>query len=566
MLKKIFLILFLTIISTNAFTDSIKDYVCVVKGNLSVENQNFLNQYKDELAKSGFGRYSDYIESFLKGTFGSGFIYYSSNGTPFILTNKHVVSEYETANIYFENEDGSTSEFKDLTILATDENIDIALIALPKKFNKKGLELTTTTLNDGDEVWSAGFPGLGGKPMWQLGNGIVSNSKVKLKELLDPAISTLIQHTAEIDGGNSGGPLLVKNSKTTSGYSVVGINTWKAYYRQNTNYAIPSKILEEFVKNNISGKATIDIDSRINSFVKTLDDNEKFYELTRFISNKMVSEYGQTFFKKILATAPESIRSAAVETFAYNPLEGMRYSIAYCLWNEFRTEEGFQMPEVGTPTENAGVYTLKFNPKTKAVVSCQWIKENGQWKLSDFDSNKNSKSKSRKNKISKVYFDIEPVGSFELSGSYVSSLSLNKSGFDIQGVGILNCLKAGVFLQNQKVSYIYENKNKQENVLITGIIAELQLPVLINSFIVEPFAYARIGFVNFYKLSDSDFSTITAGVGGGINIGYETPSNFAPFITLKYNYLPFYLTGLTGTLKDNKISNHEIAIGLGFKI
>ena len=66
MLKKIFLILFLTIISTNAFTDSIKDYVCVVKGNLSVENQNFLNQYKDELAKSGFGRYSDYIESFLK--------------------------------------------------------------------------------------------------------------------------------------------------------------------------------------------------------------------------------------------------------------------------------------------------------------------------------------------------------------------------------------------------------------------------------------------------------------------------------------------------------------------
>ena len=34
---------------------------------------------------------------------GSGFIYYSSNGTPFIITNKHVVSEYETVNVYFEN-------------------------------------------------------------------------------------------------------------------------------------------------------------------------------------------------------------------------------------------------------------------------------------------------------------------------------------------------------------------------------------------------------------------------------------------------------------------------------
>ena len=101
------------------------------------------------------------------------------------------------------------------------------------------------------------------------------------------------------------------------------------------------------------------------SYISRVDfDNEKFYELTRFISNKMVSEYGQTFFKKILATAPESIRSAAVETFAYNTLEGMRYSIAYCLWNEFRTEEGFQMPEVGTPTENAGVYTLKCKRQT----------------------------------------------------------------------------------------------------------------------------------------------------------------------------------------------------------
>lgn len=83
-----------------------------------------------------------------------------------VVTNRHVVQNALTANVSFENEDGT-------------------------------------------EVWSAGFPGLGGKPMWQLGKGTITNASAKIKELIAPNISTIIQHSAEVDAGNSGGPLLL---------------------------------------------------------------------------------------------------------------------------------------------------------------------------------------------------------------------------------------------------------------------------------------------------------------------------------------------------------------------
>ena len=564
MLKKIFTLFLLLLLSTNVFAESIKDYVCIVKGNFSAENEKFLTQYKDELAKSGYGRYSEYIEGFLKGTFGSGFVYYSKNGTPFILTNRHVVSEYETVNIYFENDDGSTSEFKNLKIVATDEDIDIAMIGLPEGFNKKGLEFISNPLNDGDDVWSAGFPGLGSEPMWQLGKGIVSNSKAKIKELLDPSISTLIQHTAEVDGGNSGGPLLIKNPKTSLGYSVVGINTWKAYYRQNTNYAIPANAIEKFVENNVSGIGTIEIKNRINSFVKAISNDENFDNLSRFISNKMVAEIGQEVFKKTLSIAPENVRSTAIDSFAYNPLEGMRYSLAYWIWTEFRQDEKFETPIIGEITENAEIYSLEFNPEEKSSVSSQWIKENGQWKLSEFNGSFTSKKTSpSKSKKSKGTFNIEQVGTFEISGGYLSSLNLDRNGFDVQLAVTLEYFRLGFFLQNQTIPYEKESINMEEKASSIGFLIGGQIPMLIGSFIVEPFAYARAGFVNFFKFTESDINILVAGFSGGINLGYEVSTEFSPFLTVKYNYLPFKIK--EGFSDYTQLKNHELSIGLGFK-
>jgi len=126
-------------------------------------------------------------------------------------------------------------------------------------------------------VWSAGFPGLGSDPMWQLGKGTVTNARAKIKELLSPDISTLIQHSAQVDAGNSGGPLLTADSKSEAGYSVIGINTWKATYRESTNFSIPASIIKSFVQRNIAGEKKQNIDERVKQFVKsTADKNELF--------------------------------------------------------------------------------------------------------------------------------------------------------------------------------------------------------------------------------------------------------------------------------------------------
>ena len=197
----------------SAAAQNIRDKVCIVKGNLSNENSEFLAKIQDSLKTEGYSYYAKYIESFLKGTFGSGFIWYAQDGKPYIVTNGHVVYDYETVNISFENEDGSVSEFKDMKIVFTDDDVDVALVGLPASFKKEGLVLSSTKVSDGDDVFSAGFPGLAGEPSWQLGKGIVSNASTKVKELLDPSISTLIQHTAQIDGGNSGGPFLSRTHR-----------------------------------------------------------------------------------------------------------------------------------------------------------------------------------------------------------------------------------------------------------------------------------------------------------------------------------------------------------------
>lgn len=565
-LKKIFTIFVSLAFTLGVFCNSPKDFVCLVTGKLSEGNRQLLQQYQEKMESSGYKELAEYIGYFLEDSFGSGFIYYSAAGKPFIVTNRHVVSEYDTVTVSFENEDGSVSEFKNLDIFAMDEDIDIAIISLPESFVRPGLELDTSGLHDGEDVFSAGFPGLGDEPLWQLGKGIVSNSNARIKELLDPSISPLIQHTAEIDGGNSGGPLLIRNEKTASGYTVVGINTWKAVFRQNTNYAIPAKVLADFVEKNASGIAVIDIDSRVNSLVDTvMKEMDSFHEVTRFISKKMIADFGYAALKTVLERSPSQVRSYVVDSFAYNPLDGVRCSIAYCVWNSFRSAEGeFKMPIIGTPSANGNTYSVEFNPETEHSIASLWVQEDGQWKMNGFEGlepSKTTETEREKKSDKKVSFYIENIGLMEISASYIHSLSLGKPGFSIQGAINFSYLNFGLFFQNQKVPYKLDGWSFEEAVTTIGPALGLKVPMLIDSFIVEPFVYGRLGLVNFMDFADSNFSLLTFGFGAGVNVGYETSLGFSPYLTVKYSFLPF-------TLKDfdkTKVSNHEIGVGLGFK-
>jgi hypothetical protein len=174
---------------------------------------------------------------------GSGFLFRTEDGRLFVFTNHHVVDSDELpVRIIFDKPDGSKPEFK-AQIIATDKANDLALLAPEDTDISDGsLRLFAAVPEEGDEVYTSGFPGSGGNPQYQLGHGIVSNARAQSNLILH---STLLRHTGQVHPGNSGGPLLIRDTGVSRGWGVVGINTLKGA-GDGVAYAVPAKTVFAF--------------------------------------------------------------------------------------------------------------------------------------------------------------------------------------------------------------------------------------------------------------------------------------------------------------------------------
>ena len=140
-----------------------------------------------------------------------------------------MVEQAETVDVEFSLPDNSSKTFATCPVVGVHDDFDVAFIALPEEVNIPTLDITDKSITDGTPVFSAGFPALGDKPSWQLGQGIVSNASAQIKSLTNGKELPLVQHTAQVDAGSSGGPLLIRDENAAAGFAVVGINTWKAF-------------------------------------------------------------------------------------------------------------------------------------------------------------------------------------------------------------------------------------------------------------------------------------------------------------------------------------------------
>uniref|UniRef100_UPI003890F31B S1 family peptidase n=1 Tax=Treponema sp. TaxID=166 RepID=UPI003890F31B len=332
--------------ATTACFAQIRSYVGIVRQQYFPEHIKYFEKYRDDLNDKGYSTYAKYVDAYLKGGFGSGFVYVGSDGTNYIITNRHVVSQAASASVEFENADtGEITKYENLTVLLTDDEIDIAILGFKngEKPFKKGLSLSSANVSDGHEVWSAGFPGLGKDPVWQLGKGTVTNAKARIKDLLDPSISTIIQHSAQVDGGNSGGPLMVASSKGTAGYEVVGINTWKASSRDSTNFAIPASMISKMISNVQRKEDASSDEKKLSERAQKLAANLKdlgsdFTAVAKYVSYERASTQGQKDFDSAIHFAPSGPRSTILEAFSFDPAEGLRYACAYQIWKKYSAE------------------------------------------------------------------------------------------------------------------------------------------------------------------------------------------------------------------------------------
>jgi S1-C subfamily serine protease len=171
---------------------------------------------------------------------GSGFVI-APDG--YVLTNSHVVLDAPRIDVTFMNGDRRTA-----SLIGLDESTDLAVV----RVNASGLPFASlgdsAGLRVGQLVIAAGNP-YGFQST--VSTGVVSALGRSLRTRQGRLIENIIQHTAPLNPGNSGGPLLDSRGR------VIGINTAIIALAQGIGFAIPANTARTVVSQLISkGRVT----------------------------------------------------------------------------------------------------------------------------------------------------------------------------------------------------------------------------------------------------------------------------------------------------------------------
>lgn len=162
-------------------------------------------------------RYGDVVAS------GSGF--FVEQGT--VITNAHVLKGSSQLELV---DSSGVVLSKVATFLGADPDVDLALLQVDGPV-RLPMQMAETDTAPGDYVIALGSPlGLGSS----ISEGISSG-------LRDLQTSRLLQITAPISPGSSGGPVLNRRGQ------VVGVSTMSISGGQNVNFAVPQSILRSFL-------------------------------------------------------------------------------------------------------------------------------------------------------------------------------------------------------------------------------------------------------------------------------------------------------------------------------
>ncbi len=165
---------------------------------------------------------------------GSGFVYKNDNDYTYILTNHHVVSNGSAFKIVNYNDD-----VLDAKLLGSDELLDLAVLRIKKTENMPSVTLgDVSKVMVGDQVFTVGTP-VDETYRGTVTSGIVSGLNreitINLSSTNEEWVMQVIQTSAAVNPGNSGGPLV--NAKG----EVIGIVSLKLVEEtiEGMGFAIP---------------------------------------------------------------------------------------------------------------------------------------------------------------------------------------------------------------------------------------------------------------------------------------------------------------------------------------
>lgn len=559
-MKKITLSILALSLSFSLFSQTnLKKKIAIVRPNYPKSTITFLKDFSKSLRKRGYTDASKLIDSYTKGGFGTGFLLKNEKGEFFIATNKHVVQSAEYVTVDFV-EKKDTLRLEKCEVKAIDEQYDLALVKLPSeaKFDKF-FRISTRKIMDGTDVFTAGYPGLGNKPSWQFGKGIVSNSEFFDKEITNDD-NIYIQHTAQVDPGSSGGPLLVRSKDMPNVFEVVGVNTWKARRRESANFSLPSASVNKFLEENLDTELVLDKET----LKKQIDDffaaqSKGYKALVPYVSYSYISNLSVNGFYDLLNATPENVEKEVNKYFSNGmPIDGARVALASALYDRLKSKKIKFKKVISLEDKKQAKVEFEEDGKTIETV---WVAEQGKWKLSDFSSLKTNKL--GKNGIAKDFgyrhsLFVEADISLKKNAANYYFVSYQKTlrSFFVYaysvGVATLKTVENRTIIDGANSRIVVEPVTLKS--LAVQFSAGVQFPIRINPIYLIP--NARIlGGMDFGK--DSFDTNSYFGLSAGMHLAYKIHTN-------SYFILGVDIKGGHAITKENKNILFGVNLGITF--
>jgi S1-C subfamily serine protease len=325
------------------------------------------------------------------GSFGSGVLVRwrapSGKTEVRVLTNSHVLGGARSAElleadrVQLAAEGGDTKDAPKpwrASVLRVSDDDDLAIMRVEADdgppLPNAGLSFRFTPPKEQEPVTAAGFPGIGGHPSFQVSTGVVSNASLRASQ---GPFGVYVQHTAAIDPGNSGGPLLDGEGK------LLGINTIKIFGRESVGLAIPSSrvklaLLRADDRPTFAAKHA---ESLCNAFVATLASDAPRQAVVDRLS------LGLTEPRRHTANAEVSAYLARVRGAQEGPQAVARAEAYARLRAKLEAEGG--VPILATCTEVAAgsrpdTFTAKFSTRT-ASHALTLAPEDGQLRIASIE-------------------------------------------------------------------------------------------------------------------------------------------------------------------------------------
>lgn len=546
-MKKLFALLALFVSALAVTEAQVRSQVAIVRPVLHDSTRSFILDLASSMSDEGYKDASEYLKAWAEGGFGSGFVWVDpADGANYVITNRHVVAQARSVTLEFEMDDLSSSVYRDCPIISMSESLDLALIGFPSGARpfKASMALASTPPADGTDVWSAGFPGLMSRPLWQFGKGSVTNSRARVPELSEQFPVELIQHSAPIDPGSSGGPLLVADRSGPSGYAVAGINTWKVGDRQDVNFAIPSALIAKFLSESLEPADTdarSELGERARSMAASVNAAEDAYKkAARFISYDLVSRIGESCLKDALASAPTRIRDAIIATFVgVSPIDGLRLATAWAI-AEASAGAGpdpLSFADVESAEDGEGSVNMTMGG---ASFRTSWILEHGYWRLASFPLHASQAADADDAvKTGSAFAISSPYDFGFLAGAVVE---LGGDGLVLGSLGVTGILfSSDLFTWSVEASGgafdtvdTWTGDTGRMAIVVMRAGVTLQLPLFLGDIYLAPYARATAGLGLPLGLAGSSFAGGVATLGGGLALTFRESSIT---VSLEYQHM-----------------------------